>query len=105
MTGQFRGSVVLFPRFGVTVQKPFIDINCFNQLSVQNTTGSSVYLLDEAELFTHEVSKGKAAIKVMERDEHGALSESSQSTWRRRTTARAASSTTPTPPSPTSWPK
>ena len=56
-------------------KKPLIDINCFNQLSVQNTTGSTVYLLDEAELFTHEVSKGKAAIKVMERDEHGALSE------------------------------
>ena len=61
---QFRGSVVIFPRFGVTVQKPFIDINCFNQLSVQNTTGNTTYPLDEAELSTHEVSKGKAAIKV-----------------------------------------
>ena len=27
---------MIFPRVGVTVQKPFIDINCFNELSVQN---------------------------------------------------------------------
>ena len=75
MTSQFRGSVVIFPKYGVTVQKPFIDINCFNELSVQNVTGTTTYPLDEAELKTHEVSKGKAAIKVMERDEYGELSE------------------------------
>ena len=64
MAGQFRGRVTIV-RYGNTVEKPFIELSRFNQLSVQNGLfRNTVYPLDEAELITHNVSSGEAAIKV-----------------------------------------